>query len=227
MLRPTFAGLRRRRLVRPIMRTSLQMAAGDVVAGLSVSLLFLVLTLTGQSGESSALYLALIASSLLMNAFAYLLRIVQPQASLALNHGGGMEMRNQVVRWLRWLAYGGGLYLLTVLLLALLFFAGAAPGVVEVGVLLLFLACFPVFFGMSSVNYVLENASAIELRVTARAGLVSLVVVAALAFFTLPWLGALGAIAVLAAGDVVHAAIALCWLQRAGHTCPIGRRSPI
>ena len=34
-------------------------------------------------------------------------------------------------------------------------------------------------------------------------------------------------IAVLAAGDVVHAAIALCWLQRAGHTCPIGRRSPI
>ncbi|WP_248962651.1 hypothetical protein [Sphaerisporangium perillae] len=207
-LRPRFGGLRRRTLVRAAVGTSLLMAVPDVVGGLSTSLLFLALSVSGADAESSGLYMAFVASSTFLNAFGYLLRIVQPDVSRALHQRDLTGVHDRLARWLRLLMLTGTPYLLVVLGAALL----SLRPLGGVGVVILYAACVPIIFAMGSANYLMENATPEALAATATGAAISLVAVGALAFLVVPWAGALGAVAVLAAGELVHAAAVLRWL---------------
>jgi O-antigen/teichoic acid export membrane protein len=207
-LRPDFAGLRRTTLVRAAVGTSALMAVADVVGGVSISLLFLALSVTGSQAESGGLYLAVIASSVLLNAFAYLLRILQPQVSRGLHQRDLTSIIDTLARWLRLLVLTGVPYLSIALGVALLLFRDMGGP----GVLILYAACVPILFLMGSVNYLMENATPEALRATAHGAAVSLAAMGALAFAIVPWAGALGAVTVLGCGEIVHAAIVLRWL---------------
>lgn len=209
-LRPDFSSLRRPRLVRAAVGGSALMAVADAVAGVSVSLLFLVLARTRGEQESTGLYLAFVASSTFMNAFSYLLRLAQPEVSRSLHTGDLRSLHGVLLRWLRRLLVFGTPYLLIIFATAHLFFRDLG-GTAVVG---LYAACVPVVFLMGSVNYLLENAAPAALRATAAGAVISLPVVGGLAVLVVPWAGALGAVAVLACGELVHAAAVLCWLGR-------------
>ncbi|MFI6508699.1 hypothetical protein ACIBCT_13935 [Streptosporangium sp. NPDC050855] len=204
-LRPDFTGLRRRTLVRVSVGTSALMAVADVVGGVSVSLLFLALSVTGAEDESGGLYLAVIVSSVLLNAFAYLLRILQPQVSRELHQRDLTSMLGTLARWLRLLVLAGVPYLALTLGASLLLLRDLGGP----GVLVLYAACVPILFAMGSVNYLMENATPRTLRTTAYGAAVSLVAMGALAFAVVPWAGALGAVTVLGCGELVHAAVVL------------------
>ncbi|MFI7536499.1 hypothetical protein [Streptosporangium sp. NPDC049376] len=209
MLRPRFDGLRRPTLVRAAMRTSLLMAIPDLVGGLSMSLLFVALSVTGARAESTGLYMASVASALLLNAFSYLLRVLQPDVSRSLNQRDLTATYDRLSRWLRLLVLAGVVYVPAVLALALAVlrpYGGA-------GVVIVYAACVPVIFAVGSANYVMENASAGALAATSAGAAVSLVAVGALAFSIVPWAGALGAVTVLAFGELVHALVILRWLR--------------
>ncbi|MFD0883971.1 hypothetical protein ACFQ08_05295, partial [Streptosporangium algeriense] len=115
MLRPRFAGLRRRTVRRAAVRTSLLMAIPDLVGGLSMSLLFVALSVTGARAESTGLYMASVASALLLNAFSYLLRVLQPDVSRSLNQRDLTATYDRLARWLRLLVLAGVLYVPAVL----------------------------------------------------------------------------------------------------------------
>ncbi|GAA3080137.1 hypothetical protein [Streptosporangium carneum] len=209
LLRPRFGGLRRRSLVRAAVGTSLLMSVADLVGGLSMSLLFVALSVSGAQAESTGLYLASAASSVLLNAFSYLLRILQPDVSRSLHQRDLTAAYDRLSRWLRLLVLAGTPYVLTVL--------GVALAVLRpyggVGVVIVYIACVPVIFAAGSANYMMENASTEALTATAAGAAVSLLAVAALAFLTVPLAGALGAVTVLAFGELVHAAMILRWLR--------------
>ncbi|MER7128188.1 hypothetical protein [Streptosporangium saharense] len=209
MLRPRFDGLRRRTLVRAAVRTSLLMAIPDLVGGLSMSLLFVVLRVTGARAESTGLYMASVASALLLNAFSYLLRVLQPDVSRSLNQRDLTATYDRLARWLRLLVLVGVLYVPAVLAVALLVLRPYGG----IGVVVVYAACVPVIFAVGSANYVMENASAGALAATSVGAAISLVAVGALAFSIVPWAGALGAVTVLAFGELVHALVILRWLR--------------
>ncbi|MBT2229252.1 hypothetical protein [Nonomuraea sp. NEAU-A123] len=208
-LRPSFAGLRRRVLVRVAVGTSLLMAIPDVVAGVSMSLLFVTLSVAGAQAESTGLYMASIASGTLLNAFGYLLRVLQPGVSQALNQRDLTAAYDRLSRWLRLLLLAGTPYVAAVSCLAPLLLRPLGG----LGVVILYVACVPVIFAVGSASYVMENATPLALRATAVGAVVSLLAVVALAAIVVPWAGALGAVGVLATGALVHAAVLLRWLR--------------
>lgn len=208
-LRPGFGGLRRRALVRGAVGTSLLMAVPDVVGGMTTSLLFLALSATGAHGESAGLYMAFVGSAILLNAFAYVLRIVQPGVSKALNQRELTAVHDRLSRWLRLLVLAGTIYLVVALGLALLLLLPLGG----LGVVILYAACVPIIFAVGSANYVMENATPEALAATAAGATIALAAVAALIFLIVPWAGALGAVTVLTAGELVHAAAILRWLR--------------
>ncbi|MEW9556443.1 hypothetical protein [Nonomuraea sp. NPDC050783] len=208
-LRPDFRGLRRRTLARAAIGTSLRMAVPDLAGGLTTSLMFLALSVAGAQAESTGLYMAATASSILLNAFSYLLRILQPEVSRALHHRDLTTAYERLSRWLRLLMLTGTPYVAAALALA--------PAVLrpygDVGVVILYVACIPVIFAVGSANYLMENATRQALDATAAGAAVSLAVIGALAFVVVPWAGALGAVALIAFGELIHAGAILRWLR--------------
>jgi hypothetical protein len=206
-LRPGFGGLRRPVLVRGTVGTSVLMAIPDIAGGLTTSLLFLALSVTGAHGETG-LYMAFLCSGIFLNAFAYLLRIAQPDISVALNEREAAAVFQPLSKWLRRLVLGGAVYLAVgfVASLWLLRPLGA------LGVVVLFALCSPIIFATGSANYVMENAAPRALAVTSAGAAIALAAVGAVVFLVVPWAGALGAVAVLAGGELVHAAVILRWL---------------
>ena len=194
----------------PIVAAVWQMSVGDVVPSLIVSWIFFVLDASGHGPESSALYLTLSTSTLALSGFAYVLRLVQPRVSLTLvNHDEALTWR-RTHRWLRWIVPAASVYLL-----ALAAGAQLVAGRVHMGLewltLGLFLACTPVIFAMSSINYVLENATTATLRVTAWAGIGSLLLGASAGALLVPRFGVLGAVLTMAVTEVVHGALIGVW----------------
>ncbi|MEU7740669.1 hypothetical protein [Nonomuraea sp. NPDC049158] len=208
-LRPSFAGLRRRVLVRVAVGTSLLMAIPDVVAGVSMSLLFVTLSVSGAQAESTGLYMASVASGTLLNAFAYLLRVLQPGVSQALHQRDLSAAYERLSRWLRLLLLAGIPYVAAVSCVAPLLLRPLGG----LGVVVLYVACVPIIFAVGSASYLMENATPLALRVTAVGAVVSLAAVVMLAAVVVPWAGALGAVGVLAVGALVHAAVLLRWLR--------------
>ncbi len=220
-LRLDFSRLRDRSLVRRVVGTAALMAIPDVVGGIAVSLLFVVLGVAGLSAESSGLYLAFVASGLLLNGFAYLLRICQPRVSRAFERHDAADLVLRLRAWLVPLVWGGAAYVV----LALVLSTTLLPSHGDVAVLAFYVACVPVIFGVATVNYVLENASSAALRATVLGALAGLAAVASLAWVLVPYAGALGAVTALVSGELVHATFVLRWLIAQPHDAPLGSQA--
>ncbi|MEV0615147.1 hypothetical protein AB0I81_17620 [Nonomuraea sp. NPDC050404] len=208
-MRPDFGGLRRGTLTRVAVGTSLRMAVPDLAGGLTMSLMFLALSVAGAQAESTGLYMAATASSILLNAFSYLLRILQPEVSRALHQRDLSTAYERMSHWLRLLMLAGTPYVLVALAVTLAMLRPYG----DVGVVILYVACVPVIFAVGSANYLMENATRQALNATAAGAAVALAVVGALALVVVPWTGALGAVALIAFGELIHAGAILRWLR--------------
>ncbi|WP_405618619.1 hypothetical protein OG292_29590 [Streptomyces sp. NBC_01511] len=200
-------------LARQAVSTSLLMAAGDVAASGAVSVLFAVLAASRHHEQSGHLYLMVLASSIILNVFGYVLRLFQPLVSLSLRSVDTGALHRGVVGRLVPVAAVGTVW--TAGAFVLVRHAERAAGVPPaVAVLLLYLLCVPLFFAVGSLNYLLENATARTLRATAVSALVGLGCAAGLGLVFVPAMGALGAVTALAAGEITHALAARLLLRR-------------
>jgi hypothetical protein len=208
-------GLRRPALLRPAAGTAVLMAAAEIAAAATVSAVFLLLDREGLDAQSGPLYLTITASALFMNAFGYLLRIVQPHVSVALHRSRAERpVHRRTAGWLRLIAGAGVPYLAAVTAGAALWQRHSGPAGQTAALALLYLACIPLLFALGSVNFLLENGDRGTLRRTAAGSMAGLAGAVLVALGLVPWLGAAGAIAAMAAGDIVHAAVLLAVLPR-------------
>jgi hypothetical protein len=209
---PRFTGLLRRRgLLRGLLRTMALIGAYDVAVGVSLSLVFVTLSATRFRGESGLLLLVVSLWSLLFNGFAYLLRVFQPQVSVALR-AGGMQARQPALRLARLaaVAVAGGLGLLGVAALL----GGGLPAVLRglplpLAAALVLLPRLPVLALAGGATWLLENADPGSLRLAATAAAGGLAGVAVLSVMLVPWLGAPGAVLALSGFEVVQVAMLL------------------
>ncbi|MFJ3985478.1 hypothetical protein [Streptomyces fungicidicus] len=194
----------RRGTAGPAVSTSALMACGDVAAAGAVSLLFALLAASRHHEQTGHLYLMVLASSVLLNGFGYVLRLFQPHVSLTLRSLDAAALDRRVVRRLLPLGLAGAAWTAAALLLArLVRDSGLLPP--PVVVLLLYVLCTPLFFAVGSLHYLLENATARTLRATAAAAVAGLACAVLAGAFLVPALGALGAVAALSAGEAAHA----------------------
>ncbi|MFF0362711.1 hypothetical protein [Streptomyces fungicidicus] len=215
----------RRGTAGPAVSTSALMACGDVAAAGAVSLLFALLAASRHHEQTAHLYLMVLASSVLLNGFGYVLRLFQPHVSLTLRSLDAAALDRRVVRRLLPLAVAGAAWTAAALLLArLVRDSGLLPP--PVVVLLLYVLCTPLFFAVGSLHYLLENASARTLRATAAAAVAGLVCAVLAGAFLVPALGALGAVAALSAGEAAHALAARLLLTRPRTHRPPTPRTP-
>ncbi|WP_432072653.1 hypothetical protein [Streptomyces wuyuanensis] len=199
-------------ITRPVVSTSVLMACGDIAAAGTVSLLFAMLGASRHHEQTGHLYLMLLASSVLLNGFGYLLRLFQPHVSLSLRSVDLTSLDRRVVRRLLPVAAVGAVW--TAVALWLVRSAEQAALVAPpVAVLLLYVLCVPLIFAVGSLNYLLENATPRTLRATAVSALAGLVSAVLLGLVLVPALGALGAVAALASGEVAHAVLARLLLR--------------
>jgi hypothetical protein len=229
---PRFAGLlRRRALLRGLLRTMALIGAYDLAIGASASLVFVALGASGFRAESGLLLLVISLWSLLFNGFAYLLRVYQPQVSVALSRAGGVDGRRHALRLARLAAAGvagwAGLLGAAVLL------GGGLPAVLRelplpLAAALVLLPRLPVVALAGGATYLLENGDRGSLRLAATAAAGGLVGVAVLAAALVPRLGAPGAVLALAGFEVGQVAVLLGGLseaRRPGAARPPGSRS--
>ncbi|MEI5011587.1 hypothetical protein RB196_33855 [Streptomyces sp. PmtA] len=197
----------RRGITRPVVSTSVLMACGDIAAAGTVSLLFAILGASRHHEQTGHLYLMVLASSVLLNGFGYLMRLFQPHVSLTLRSVDAASLDRRVVRRLLPVAATGAVWTAVALWLAR---SAEQTGLVPppVAVLLLYVLCVPLFFAVGSLNYLLENATSRTLRATAVSALAGLLCAVLLGLFLVPALGALGAVTALASGEVAHAVLA-------------------
>ena len=80
---------RRRAVVRILARTTWLLGVYDLAAAVSVSMLYLVLTLTGRGAQADLLFLALLGSGVAGSLLLYLLRVAAPGASARLRGAVG------------------------------------------------------------------------------------------------------------------------------------------
>ncbi|MFF8436412.1 hypothetical protein [Streptomyces bacillaris] len=207
-------------VVRPVVATSALMACGDIAAAGTVSLLFMMLGASRHHEQTGHLYLMILASSVLLNGFGYLLRLFQPHVSLTLRSVDPASLDRRVVRRLLPVAAVGAVW--SAGSLGLAWWAERAALVPPpVVVLLLYVLCVPLFFTVGSLNYLLENATPHTLRATALSALGGLLCAVLLGLVLVPALGALGAVAALASGEVAHAVLARLLLRS-----PLSARPP-
>ncbi len=213
-------------VVRPVMTTSALMACGDIAASGTVSLLFVLLGASRHHEQTGHLYLMILASSVLLNGFGYLLRLFQPHVSLTLRSVDPASLDRRVVRRLLPVAAVGAVWSAGSLWLM---WSAEQSGLVPppVAVLLLYVLGIPLIFTVGSLNYLLENATPHTLRATAVSALGGLVCAVLLGLFLVPALGAPGAVTALTAGEVAHAVLARLLLRsRALRSLPL-RNPPL
>ena len=215
--------LRARRVLGPFLVSTMTfMGVADVSRGVSFSMLFLILGSTRFAPEIALLYVTATAADILLGVLEYVLRVFQPQVAPALARRG-LAAR----RWARQLSFSlvaGG-----VAWLALAFVAArqldhalarvpAAPP--WTAVLVLFVACLPLFVAKAVANFLLENLDMGSLRLAAAASVAGTLSVALLGLAAAPRLGALGAVAALAAGEIGNGLFVLTRLRGAGAAAP-------
>jgi hypothetical protein len=216
---PRFAGLPRRRgLLRGLLRTMALIGAYDLAVAASASLVFVALGASRFRGESGLLLLVVSLWSLLFNGFAYLLRVYQPQVSVALSRPGGVDGRRHALRLARLAAAGVAGWAGLLAVAALL--GGGLPAVLRelplsLAAALVLLPRLPVVALAGGAAYLLENADRGSLRLAATAAAGGLVGVAVLAAVLVPRLGAPGAVLALAGFEVGQVAVLLVGLSEA------------
>ena len=208
-LRPWRLRLPRRSVLRAAAGTSLLMSAGEVAAAAVVSLVFVVLAHSAYRDQAGALYLAVGVSSLLVKAFGYLLRVVQPRVSVALHPAGaGTAVQTRAARGARLVVLLGTPYLVLVTAAAVLA-VRAGLGAPVVVLVLLYLGCAPLIFGVGTINFLLENAGRAALRRTAVGSVAGLAAAVPAGYLLITLFGAPGGLAAIAVGELVHAAAVL------------------
>jgi hypothetical protein len=215
--------LRRRMLIAHAGATTVLMGVADVAGAGAVSALFLILSLSTLDAQTSYLFVTTSAAALLFGLLAYVLRVLQPQVSLAVSRAGGATWR-RARRIGSAVVAGGSVYLAVVTVAAVLLFDVEDPPFGLPGyapVLVLFVACLPIFLATALVNYLLENVDLASLRVTAAGSVGGLVGAVALGLVLVPQFGALGAVAALTGGEIVHAGVVL--LRSAPQRSPAAR----
>ncbi|MFJ9640061.1 hypothetical protein [Streptomyces sp. NPDC101178] len=213
-------------VVRPVMTTSALMACGDIAASGTVSVLFVLLGASRHHEQTGHLYLMILASSVLLNGFGYLLRLFQPHVSLTLRSVDPASLDRRVVRRLLPVAAVGAVWSAGSLWLA---WSAQQSGLVAppVAVLLLYVLGVPLVFTVGSLNYLLENATPHTLRATAVSALGGLLCAVLSGLVLVPALGALGAVTALTAGEVAHAVLARLLLRsRTFRSPPLRGRAP-
>ncbi|WP_432147993.1 hypothetical protein [Streptomyces sp. bgisy029] len=213
-------------VVRPVMTTSALMACGDIAASGTVSVLFVLLGASRHHEQTGHLYLMILASSVLLNGFGYLLRLFQPHVSLTLRSVDPASLDRRVVRRLLPVAAVGAVWSAGSLWLA---WSAQQSGLVAppVAVLLLYVLGVPLVFTVGSLNYLLENATPYTLRATAVSALGGLLCAVLSGLVLVPTLGALGAVTALTAGEVAHAVLARLLLRsRTFRSPPLRGRAP-
>jgi hypothetical protein len=211
--------LRARRVLGPyLVSTMTFMGVADVSRGVSVSVLFLILGSTRFAPEMSKLYVTATAADILLGVLEYVLRVFQPQVALALARRGAAARR-----WARQLSLSlvaGG-----VAWLALAFaaarqldhvLAGVPAAPPWTAVLVLFVVCLPLFAAKAVANFLLENLDMGSLRLAATASVAGTLSVAMLGLVAAPRLGAIGAVAALAGGEIGNGLFVLARLRPAG-----------
>jgi hypothetical protein len=210
--------LRARRVLGPfLVATMTLMGVADVSRGVSFSVLFLILGSTRFAPEIAALYVTATAADILLGVLEYVLRVFQPQVALALARRGHAA-RRWARRLSRSLVVGGAAWL------ALAFagarqvdhaLAGVPAAPPWTAVLFLFVACLPLFAAKAVANFLLENLDIGSLRLAAAASVAGTLSVAVLGLATVPRLGALGAVAALAGGEIGNGLFVLARLRGA------------
>lgn len=203
------------RIVRGSLATTWRMAVGDLIPGLIITLVFEALLIAGRGAESSALYLAVVAASVVVGGFGYLLRVLQPQVARALAGDHWPSASRLVLRHLRRMLVWGTLGLAVCTLLATVLAGTADTRQLGVATMGLFLTSTPLMVVMGTANYILENASEEALHHTAISCLLSVLPTVALTALLIPTLGAIGAVAVLSAAELLHGLLLLPWLTQA------------
>jgi hypothetical protein len=210
--------LRARRVLGPFLASTMTfMGVADVSRGVSFSVLFLILGSTRFAPEISLLYVTATAADILLGVLEYVLRVFQPQVALALVRRGAAARR-----WARQLSFAlvvGGVAWLGLAFAAarqldhaLAHFPAAPPWT---AVLALFVACLPLFVAKAVANFLLENLDMGSLRLAAAASVAGTLSVALLGLVAAPRLGALGAVAALAGGEIGNGLFVLTRLRAA------------
>lgn len=212
-------------------RGTLASVDGARAVGASLSLVFVTLGATRFHGESGLLLLVISLWSLLFNGFAYLLRVFQPQLTVALSRAGGVQGRQQALRLARLAAAGVAGWLGLLGAAALL--GGGLPALLRglplpLAAALVLLPRLPILALAGGATWLLENADPGSLRLAATAAAGGLAGVAVLSVMLVPWLGAPGAVLALSGFEVVQVAVLLGGLsagRRPGAGQPPGSRS--
>jgi hypothetical protein len=215
--------LRARRVLGPFLVSTMAfMGVADVSRGVSFSVLFLILGSTRFAPEIALLYVTATAADILLGVVEYVLRVFQPQVALALARRGQAARR-----WARQLSLSlvaGGVAWLAVAFAAArqldhaLAEVPAAPP--WTAVVVLFAACLPLFVAKAVANFLLENLDMGALRLAAAASVAGTLSVALLGLAAAPRLGALGAVAALAGGEIGNGLFVLTRLRGTGAAAP-------
>jgi len=218
--------LRRRRLLRGLVETMALIGAYDLAAGAALSVVFVVLGTTRFRGDAGWLLLITTMWSLVFNGFTYLLRVFQPQVSVALSRAGGVDAHRHALRLARLAALGVGGWL------ALLGGAVVALGgdflpwlhglPLPLLAMVVLLPRLPVLALAGGAGYVLENSDSGSVRLAAAAAACALAGVLVLSLLLVPKVGAPGAILALSSFEAFQAMALLGGLS-AGRRARTGR----
>ena len=189
-------------------RTVTLMGVADVAGGVTTAALFVILAASAVAEQTTSFYVTMTVAALVFGIVEYVLRVVQPQVSLALARDAANARRR--VRRLGTAIVAGGLSYVALVVGSAIAVAdvtpppsGSWPWAPAVTLLVL---CLPVFFATAILNYVLENLDARSLRLTATGSAAGVVGAVGAGLLTIPRWGAFGAVAALTMGEIVHAA---------------------
>jgi hypothetical protein len=209
---------RRRRLLRGMLRTMALIGAYDLAGAAALSLVFVVLAGTRFRGDAGWLLLVTTMWSLVFSGFTYVLRVLQPQVSVAIGRGM-VEPRRRALRLTRLAALGAGGWLLLVGA-AMLAHHGDVLGWLR-GLPLPLLAAavvlprLPLLALAGGAGYVLENSDAGSLLLAAAASATALAGVLGLSLLLVPLAGVPGAILALSGFEVIQVIALLAGLSAA------------
>lgn len=204
----------------PTARSAGLMGVADVAGGLTTAVLFAILSRSALAEQTAPFYVTTSVAAIAFGVVEYVMRVLQPQVSLAIaRRATGVWRRARRLGLAIVVGGSGYLALLFGVAVATTHVTGRPLGLPAWGpAVALLVACLPVFLATAILNYVLENLDATSLRRTATGSATGLAGAVAAGLLLAPRWGAFGAVAALTVGEVVHAAAVL------GQGSPAGRR---
>jgi hypothetical protein len=179
---------------------------------------FVVLAATRFKGDAGWLLLVTTVWSLLFSGFTYLLRVFQPQVSVALGRGGGVDAHRYALRLARLAVLGIGGWLLLAGGAAVAHQGEVVPWLRGLPLpwlaAVLVLPRLPMLALAGGAGYVLENSDIGSLRLAAAAAGAALAGVLGLSLLLIPMAGPPGAILALSSFEVFQVLALLVGLSR-------------